>query len=1166
MKRVIVTGALLLSTVAVGAKPTDWTQNRVLPLEKLSVGPWDNFDADVMEDGPTMFFTRDLNQVPNIYRQSLPSTETELFIGKDGDAKQIRLSPDRKNVAYTFYGKDALGDICISAMDGSNQRCITPDQEMAHTPFWINNQQLGYLTRDSAGRQSSLYVYQLGAKKSRLVSSGDINAPVAEPSGQGVIYVSSRNERSEFYRMDLGTGNKVKLPAMDLPGKTGYASFSVDGKFYYFNHYLNDSNGDQRIDGNDHSVVFRASYDDWRNAKADYFPEQLIAVDNNCTFPRLTREHLYISCAFEGSLDVYRLPSSGSIPASWNVEKLWEAHTSTRSYEQRLLLLNRIKFQTGDKGLDITERLLTNYLQLNDYTASRFYIARLLSSGRVDKGLAQFYRVLDRLLEISSLKQRVPRGEITARYEIRVRDIKKQVLADRLSAKFSELIEVYAAYELEQYSKVGQLVRKIDVAKLSLPLEKHIVLEMAARVFEKDDREYLLSIYRSVLFDQKLDKQARLYYAYHYLGLLGETGKNDEDVIAVLKKLSQDGLDARIETFIESERLVRRIAIEKDAGEKTKRYKELAKLLKSRQKDVRLRHAMHSRAIKVLGENDEYKFLELLSRHWLQITNVKEIEFSNVAEQYSVITMDKAYGFKLDKELDKAYSIFYSAIRQTNDLEAHYQFITLGLTPSLNKRENLDKSYAILTKQKLTGQAEHYVAAMRAVYEMELAEKYDEKVVQDAIAKLKLMNSIGSGAAMRDLLLAYLYHIQLRKAQKGYEYDKRLYQKAHYHYMMAMDLGKSNGRILPVTLNNIAWLQMDVRQYGMAEGFFRKRLELPFESLEYEQAARWNLAKSLYFTNQHDAAVAQIDAIAAKLPAGDAMLLSLNERRAFYLMNGGKYDEAVKAYKKLDRDALDNGNRIRVQNAYAYSLMKAGKKDASVAEYRRLLEMLDSRVTRGSSNVFLLPFDSRRLELLAHGFLAKMESDAVLKHKHLTSRIKLLDGLKDKVDAFAYDEASRLVLLAKDYQRLALLAEAQKNAVQMFKWLDSMLGTIQLLADENGDHLAPSVFQGVMNGLTLAIEHKGGISKGVSEKLSKLTTVMFSEYKAISLPAMSDKVYEFRLALMHKAFQQVQGKLDKNKMKTSLDEMLKSELLIAARDDQDSFHSESLDIYRHFVR
>ena len=60
-----------------------------------------------------------------------------------------------------------------------------------------------------------------------------------------------------------------------------------------------------------------------------------------------------MTCDFEGALDVYKLPASGIVPPEWTAENLANAFDTSRSYQERVLLLNTLKYRNKEAAKDL---------------------------------------------------------------------------------------------------------------------------------------------------------------------------------------------------------------------------------------------------------------------------------------------------------------------------------------------------------------------------------------------------------------------------------------------------------------------------------------------------------------------------------------------------------------------------------------------------------------------------------------------------------------------------------------------------------------------------------------------------------------------------------------------------------------------------------------------
>ena len=290
-----------------------------------------------------------------------------------------------------------------------------------------------------------------------------------------------------------------------------------------------------------------------------------------------------------------------------------------------------------------------------------------------------------------------------------VSESRKQIHATQAWPRLISLVDAYYDYEIEHYDQALANLEQVDLAAPMLPLERYLAFDLYLRLLNDTKPQRLLDIYPLMFNEPTLAGEASLYYAFNYLKLLNRVWPEAISRIEILTQQITQAQHPKVAELFRAEAASLELIQSQNQQAKNKAFKRLTDLLKNNQDDLLLRKAMHVRAIQILGAAEQFQYMELLSRHWLITTHISEMEFVNVAEQYAVITMDKAYGMLTRGELAKAYTTFYSAIRQTDDLEAHYQFVALGLSADLNKRDNLEKSYQLLEKQKLLGQNGNYV-------------------------------------------------------------------------------------------------------------------------------------------------------------------------------------------------------------------------------------------------------------------------------------------------------------------------------------------------------------------------------------------------------------------------------------------------------------------------
>ncbi len=1061
---------LLALLVASPATALDWRDNRIAPLQKVTVGPSDNFQAAVDPFETELYFTRNHNQIPSLHRQDLATGEVLALFAPDTDAKDPALHPGGRLLAVTSFRHDAQGDVCVLQRPGTALECITGPSTLDRAPFWIDEQHLGFLSRAIGASEWQLVEYNRTTGASRVRHQGAIAAPHASPDGRYIVYTDvSGGARNGLRILDRQSGRLHTPPGFDLPGITGFSTFSRDGRQLYFTHYLNDTSFDQTIDANDHSVIYRVPFAILLSAREPIYPEQLTSVSENCNFPAAGGQHLYVTCAFEGSLDIYRAPLEGTVPRQWAETTLWEAYRTARSHEERLLLLNTLRYRHGHDDTAMGERLLSHHLELNELSAARYYVRQLGerqgAAGRED--LARFYTLLDGLLQVRADKAREPPGVVTARFRRGIAEARQRIARDAPWERLRWLMEAYLDVALGDEPAALAKLQGVPLSETTLPLERYLAFELYRQLLEERDLRRLLGLYPLMFNDAGLGSEAQLYYAYHFLRQLARVESDLARRIAEVEARATTAAHGTVAELFRAEAASLRLAASHDQAEQGQRVRELMALLRANRNDALARRILHVRAIQNLAAAERFELMELLSRNWVTTTHVSETEFVNVAEQYALITLDKAYGLMADGELAKAYTTFYSAIRQTNDLEAHYQFVTLGLNPATDRRENLTLSYEVLEKEGIVGANRDYVAVL-----LLLADPARDRaaVLKEAAERLEALRPAGLNPAMGDLLLGYVYHGQLRATLSGYRYDKALFQKAHHRYMQALDLAFGNSRITAAVLENLGWLHFTVRNYALSADFFGRRMGLPFATAEGEALARWGYARALFYRNDLPEAAREADLALVRARAAGIPAIPFVEKAAFYALQAADYAAAADHYRSLlqDPEALKGANRAKAQLALGYAQLRSGER-AAAATFEEVLRQLEALPASPGKGEGLVAFRPERLQLLAYGFLAQATTDPAVARACHTARLALFRAMAGREAEFAYDEAGRLSFEVKALHHLAVAYHEAGLQAELVSTWESALAAAGEWVKASGSATGPVAYRTLMNYLSFGL-------------------------------------------------------------------------------------------------
>lgn len=1148
--------ALLLSVIAgqtsqlsAANANVDWRNNRILPLEKVTVGPTDNYQAVIDTQQQRVIYTRHQNLLSNVVQQAFTTGISSNLLPNDYDSKEPTLSPDASQLAFTLFRFDALGDVCLLPLvetletdiktDTDTEKttqsqpvnCITQKGSQEWQPFWVNNQTLGYLRRGFNQTSTELILHSLTDNTQQRLLSGKISAPAASPDGQWLIYhregdASKRNKAvkpSGLYFYNLAKQQEIGPVQLDLSGNSSFARFDPQQQFIYFSHYLNDTNNDQKIDAQDHSVLFRLPLKQALDTSQKHLPEQLTSVAQNCSFPALTHEQVYMTCAFEGSLDTYRMPLTGQVPAQWQTTEINLAHAQASRYEERLLLLNTLRYrqkthQQSANSPEFLERLLSNHLALNEFTAAGYYIKQLIQAYQSQPDVTEFFQNLATLLQLQAQQRLQPQGLLTASFRQQLQEAQQALTANTRNPENKALFNAWISHLLAEPAAAKRALAKTNANALH-PLQIYLQLELANQLLANDPvaLEKLLAkilVTNNQSTVTKMPAEARLFYAFQWLKQLNHpslalsTAQQQQR----LQTMANRTQDERVKILLFNEIDLLQLVAATELNEERRYFTNISKRLTPAKDDAQLRRLAHLRAIQLTGLAEKYNFMELMSRHWLTHTQISDPGFAQTAEYYSSINLSRAYGSLQQQENMTALNTFYALIRQTADPEAIYQLINLGLELDESLKPRMELLLNQVMAEDLIDRNDPLVATTLALFQT--PDISLERL--EALAKnLQGYQPKGLNRGAADLLTGSLYHRLLLKTQGGYSHNRHYYQQAHYHYMLGLDLAWNNPRSQAALLNNLGNLHLSVRNYGLASEFFTLRLQLPFITAEQQRLTHWQLANSLFYSNRMQAASHQAElALTLSQQTSKTDQLIAIEKAGFYALQAENFPLALKHYEALLKTkALSGLNLTKAEFSLAYLHFKLGNHAPAEAGFKRVLTQLPS-LNAVTFKVGDQPrFSPQRLSLQSYGFLAQIAATPEEQLSWLEKRMQLLADLKIKDLRYGFDEESRLSQLIQAQLQAAVLLEKLQRPEQLAKQMQTNLISLEAWQKNGGSVTSQPVLQSVYNYLVLAMSHPTAFAKE-PKALPKLLKTIHNEWVVEPETPAYNQAQQLKLSLL----------------------------------------------------
>ena len=1051
------------------AADIDWRNNRILPLEKITVGPVDNYQAVIDEGNNALFFTRHQNLLSNLVKQDLTTGITKYLLADDHDGKDPALSPDASQLAVTLFRFDALGDVCLLPLKQGELKCITKSGSREWQPFWVSNNQVGYLRQSISQATTQLVIHSLTNQSDQVIVSGQLSAPAASANGQWLIYnrEATKQQAGGLYLYNLADQKEHGPLQLDLPGNSSFAQFDAEQKFIYFSHYLNDTNNDQQIDAQDHSVLFRLPFAKALDTDNKHLPEQLTSVAQNCSFPAVTSKNVYMTCAFEGSLDTYSMPLSGQVPAQWQTEEINLAHAQASSYEERLLLLNTLRYRQEQTSPAMLERLLSNHLALNEYTAASYYVEQLAKSYQKNTDLADFFANLGVLLQLQAKQSLQPQGMLTASYRQALQQEQQKLAAKKRNPQNLVLFKAWINFLAKKPQEAKRLLAG-PMANDLHPLQVYLQLELANQLFA-DNPKALKTLFGQALAIEKIPSEARLFYAFQWLKQLSSPalGLTSEQQQAELERMAANSRDERVKILLLNEVDLLKLIAATEFDVERGYFTSFSQRLNPAKDDSQLRRLSHLRAIQLTGLAEKYNFMELMSRHWLTHTSISDPGFAQTAEYYGSINLSRAYGSLQQQENLTALNSFYALVRQTSDPEAIYQLIYIGLQLDTKLQPRMELLLNQLMAEELIDKNDPVAAATLALLKNP---QLETKGLEKLAADLQGYQPKGLNRGAADLLTGSIYHRLVLATQDGYNHNKSYYQQAHYHYMLGLDLAWNNQRTQAALLNNLGQLHLTVRNYGLASEFFAQRLRQPFITPEEELLTHWQLARSLYYSNRMQAASLQAEqALALSQQQDEQQALVALEKAGFYALQAKNFSQALQHYQALIATGqLKGRNLSKAEFSLAYLNFKLGNSAPATAGFKRVLEQLP-HLSRAPFKQGQRPgFAPERLTLQSYGFLAQLANTPEEKLAWLEKRIQLLSSLKVKDLRYGFDEEGRLSQLIQTQLQAAVVLEALNRPEQLANLMKTNLNTVSDWEKSGASLIGQPVLHSVYNYLVLA--------------------------------------------------------------------------------------------------
>lgn len=1032
---------------------------------RLTAGESNQFMGVLGPDGRTLYFASDQAGTTQVFIQDIQAGGPRLLHDFDADATWPRPSPDGRFLLFLYYRDDAAGDACVWDLRGEEMRCLTGPGTADLQAFWFpDGRSVGVVQREGLHGDMVLRRVPLSGGPGEVVVSRSLSSPAVSPDGRFVAYIPVDRLTEEVgvtFAMRVGSGIEVRsltsdsgTPAApltykpDLPGVSGFPAFSADGKWLYFTQYLNDTNADGTIDGNDHGILFRAAFDaSAPDPLAGAVPEQLTSARWNCQYPAPAADRLVMTCSYEGSLDIYSLPLEGALPGGWNADRIEAEVRASRDHWERLLLLGRAAALETDlsRRVERLRRVVHLHLEVREFASATFYaraVARLAGDG---SPAAEWANVVLELIRHREAEGKLVQGQLSERFiEGERKRLERLAAMTPASEAVRALQAVVRSEVLDVLGDEAGAVQALSGLELGRLDDWFAVLMAARRFVERGfltgDREGLLATFRTLSGHPALDLTDRLFFANAYVETLLRGVADRERPGLVEAHLARATPDTELRLRLELERWLVGMG-QRDPEEVRKGIFELYRGVK----DLERRKALVLTTARRAATADEEYILYEFSNSFVSWLKRAEPERRHAEDLYRLVVLERAYAKWAKGEASDARGLFFGATLQSDYLEAHIGAIEARLAEG---GRDVVEQYRERYKAEPDSPVLAFVLAYLAARDLpDLADGGAfEARAAEALRFLRAAADAFPNAFEVHHLWGYVAHQRFLRSG-----STEAASEAHTHYLLALDLARDNPRGLAALHEAEALLQAGLGNHAGALRHYDERARWPFLVPEAEVSFLVGRARSLFHADREDEAAGAVDRALVLVGAHPDLARFrpyVLDRAALIHLGGRRFERAAALYDERVRemDATEPAwNRVKALVGLGAAALGAGEFERALAALARAREALagapplPATVTGRPRTFDAADFASLVAALRAQAFaglgrMAEARDEMEQRRQAVAQRLKRLNLDEDLLDlATAHHLLAAYAWQAGDRAAAAAHVAEGLRAVQEFE-------------------------------------------------------------------------------------------------------------------------------------
>lgn len=933
---------------------------------RLTVGATSELMGVLSPDESALYFVSNASGTSDVMVQKPVQSGALPVSAGLGDAIWPQLAPDGKHLAYISFERDATGDVCVRALESSGpgeETCFARPDSAELQVLWWDDASLAVLSRQGLHGNFRLQRQPIaGGAPTELLARNMVGVALS-PDRRWLAYIAldkTVDDVGVTFSQRTGVGIGLQrlaatgtLPApvtyvVDLAGVTGSVAFSQRGDFLVFSQFLNDTNRDVTIDGDDNAVIFRVPVQTRDNATpipAGARPEQLTSARWDCFYSAPARARLIASCSHEGSLDVYALPLAGAVPPEWDDARLAGEIASARDPWTRLLLASRRLTLAASPELrdSIVMQMMMWHLELGEYESTIYAAEHYLTRPEA----ARWGDVMSALAQHRRSDLALIRGQTSQQY-IDSEQTRANALRDSAGdAPRIQQLKTLVVSEIEDDIGDKQAaLRTFQTLDLAQAVDAALVAQRAERLFRlRGERVPLLETYLALAGSEHLSVAERLEYADQFVNELSRGRSRAERAKAIPEYRAQTADGSELALMLDVEAALLKLD---DETQEEVRKAIFALYTQNKQPERRraLVLATLRTAAKLGNEYVQYQFVN----SWVSSVRRASAERKYAEQLYDAIVLDRAYGEGRQGQKAEARGYFYGSTVATDSLEAHIGFIEARIAEGgANVSGELDRIYRDRFGKDKDDPVYVFVRAYRAA--RALPELLDEDRHEQAVSQIvrdlaRVADALPKQAQVHQLWGFALHQRARRSGSRQAAVD------ASRQYSLALDLARNDERLTATLLQRLGILQASFGNYGLALRYLKERAQYPQVRPQQELGLRIAVAQCAWHMDDAVLAREQLSGalqLVRTVPELAKYKPLVNDRLGFVLSSlpaseaAAARDQYQELIGHLQRSPESTpGNRLKARLGLASNALRSGDPKLALAVLREADAIVDN--------------------------------------------------------------------------------------------------------------------------------------------------------------------------------------------------------------------------------